>query len=186
MASTDTNVNSLSQDMIAILDADNLTQLFPLAAPMQVTVRELSKILSFTAEDGSEKSDHIVYLPIEIDIPFLLTEDMRNVYAAFKRAWKTQQSLVVQTKVDTYSSMLIYEMPHDENAEQGNSTVVQIKMRVFDTIKPEYGALPPRKVGGTNGNKSQASTVKKGQVQTTESNAPTKRKGSVLAGIYNG
>lgn len=181
MASVDTRVNSLAQDAIAILNAENLTQLFPLAGPMQVTVREISKILSFTAEDGSERSDHIVYLPVEIDIPFLLTDDMRNVYAAFKQAWKTQTELVVQTKVDTYSGMLIYEMPHDENAEQGNSTVVQVKMRVFETIKPEFGQLPPAKVA----NKSQASTVKKGQVQTTETTAPTKRKASVLAGVFN-
>lgn len=181
----DTNVNSMTQDLIAILNADDYSQLFPLASPMQVTVRELSKILSFTAEDGSEKSDHIVYLPVEVDIPFLLTEDTRNVYASFKQAWKTQQSLVVQTKVDTYAGMLIYEMPHDENAEQGNSVLLQVKMRVFDTIKPEYGDLPPRKVSGSTGNKSQASTVKKGQVQTTESTAPTKRKASVLAGVFS-
>lgn len=186
MASTDTSVNLQSQDLIAVLDADNLTQLFPLASVMQVTVRELSKILSYTAEDGSEKSDHIVYLPVEIDIPFLLTDDMRNVYAAFKQAWKTQRSLIVQTRVDTYSNMLIYEMPHDETAEFGASTVVQVKLKVFDTTQPEYGPLPPRKVSGATGNKSQASTVKKGQVQTTESTAPTKRKASVLAGIYNG
>lgn len=180
MASTDLNTNSLSQDVIAILDATSLTQLFPLASPMQVTVRELSKILSYIAEDGSEKSDHIVYLPIEIDIPFMLTDDMRNVYAAFKKAWKTQQSLVVQTKVDTYPGMLIYEMPHDENAEMGNSTVVQVKMKIFDTVKPEYGALPPSKVS----NKSQASTTKKGQVQTTDSTDPTKRKASVLSRLF--
>lgn len=182
MASTDTRINSLSQDAIAILKADTLTQLFPLASPMQVTVRELAKVLGFTTEDGSEKSDHIVYLPTEIEVPFLLTEDTRNIYAAFKQAWKTQELLVVQTRVDTYSAMLIYEMPHDENAEQGASVVIQVKMRAYETVKPEYGALPPRKVS----NKSQASTVKKGQVQTTESTAPTKRKTSVLAGIYNG
>lgn len=180
MASTDTNVSALSQDVIAILQSENLQQLFPLAGPMQVTVRELSKILSYTAEDGAEKSDHIVYLPVEIEIPFLLTEDMRNVYAAFKQAWKTQKELVVQTKVDTYTSMLIYEMPHDENAEQGNSILVQVKMRRFDTVKPEFGKLPPSKVR----KKSQGSTVKKGQVQTTETNAPTKRKASVLSGIF--
>lgn len=180
MAYTDTRINSVSQEAIAILDAETLRPIFTLANPMQVTVRELSKILSFTAEDGSERSDHIVYLPVEVDIPFLLTDDMRNVYGAFKQAWKTQTELVVQTRVDTYKGMLIYEMPHDENAEQGASTVVQVKMRVFDTIKPEYGSLPPSKVA----KKSQASTVKKGQVQTTESTAPTKRKASVLAGVF--
>lgn len=181
MATTDSNVNQSSQDAIAILKTEDYSQLFPLAGPMQVTVREISKMLSFTVEDGSERSDHIVYLPVEIDIPFLVTEDMRNVYAAFKQAWQTQQSLVVQTKVDTYAGMLIYEMPHDENAEQGASITVQVKMRKFDTIKPEFGDLPPSKVS----NKSQSSTSKKGQVQTTESSAPTKRKASVLAGLFS-
>jgi hypothetical protein len=180
MGSTNTSVNSLSQDVIAILNGEDFTQLFPLASPMQVTVRELSKVLSFTVEDGSERSDHIVYLPVEIDIPFLLTEDTRNIYAAFKRAWKTQTTLVVQTKVDSFPNMLIYEMPHDENSEQGESITLLVKMRVFESIKTEFGALPPRKVA----NKSQGSTVKKGQVQTTESTAPTKRKASVLAGVF--
>lgn len=181
MATTNLNINSVSQDAIAILDAENFAQLFPLASPMQVVVRELSKVLGFTAEDGAEKSDHIVYLPVEVEIPFLLTEDMRNVYAAFKQAWKTQQTLVVQTKVDTYSGLIIYEMPHDETSDFGNSVQMTVKLRVFETITPEYGALPPRKVA----NKSQASTVKKGQVQTTETTAPTKRKASVLAGVFN-
>lgn len=180
MASTDTRINSLSQDMIAVLNADDYRQLFPLSHPMKVSVKEISKVLGFIAEDGSEKSDHIVYLPTEIEIPFLLNDDMRNVYAAFKQAWKTQQSLVIQTKVDTYAGMIIYEMPHDETAEFGNSVTMTVKLRVYETVKPEYGALPPSKVR----NKTQASTVKKGQVQTTESSAPTKRKASVLAGVF--
>ena len=180
MASTDLQINQSSQDMIAILDADNFSQLFELAAPMKVTVRELAKPTSFVVEDGSERTDNIVFLPIEIEIPFLLTETTRLTYANLKKAFRAQTQLVVQTKVDSYPRMSIYEMPHDEISEQGESIIVTVKLRMYDVVKAEYGTLPPSKVA----NKSQSSTVKRGQQQTTESDAATKRKGSVLSGIF--
>lgn len=178
----ETQVSSSSQDLIAILNADDFTQVFPLAALMQVTVRELAKIPSFTVEDGTDRADNFVELPTEIDIPLLLQENQRSVFASIKQAWKKQSSFIVQTKVETYKDMCIYEMPHDETGEQGDSIAVTLKLRAIIAVTPEYGALPPRKVA----DKSQASTVKKGQQQTTEANAATKRKGSLLSQIYRG
>jgi len=180
MASTNQNVNLSSQDMIAILDSDDYSQLFPLASPMKVTVRETAKPTSFKVEDGSERTDNIVFDPVEIEIPFLLTEDTRAVFANIKKAFRDQTQLIVQTKVDSYPRMSIFEMPHDETSEQGDSILVTVKLKMYDVVKAEYGTLPPAKVA----NKSQSSTVNKGQQQTTESDAATKRKGSVLAGIF--
>lgn len=179
MASTDLSVNQSSQDLTALLDGESFAQLFPLAAPMRVTVREIAKVTGFTTEDGSRRSDGIVYSPTEIDIPFMLTVDSRSVYANMRQAWRSQKSLIVQTKVSSYPGMIIQEMPHEETPEQGNAILVNIKLMAIETIKPEYGVLPPSKVA----NKSQASTVKKGQQQTAEADAPVKRKASVLAGL---
>jgi hypothetical protein len=77
--------------------------------------------------------------------------------------------------------MMIVEMPHDENPEQGESIPIAIKLQELKTVEAEFGALPPRSVS----NPAQASTVAKGSQQTTESSAPTRRRASVLYGLTN-
>ena len=180
MATTNPTVSSSSQDLVGIFRQDDYQQLFETANPMQVNVREMAKLLGYEAEDGVEISDHIIYLPVEIDLPFIVTDGTREVFANMQAAFRAHAKVIVQTKVATYRDQIIYEIPHGEVAEQGNSITVQIKLREVLIVTPEYGALPPRKVT----NKSQASTVKKGSQQTSESDAPTKRKASVLAGLF--
>lgn len=181
MAFTDPRVNSASQDLVAILDADNFQQLFELASPMRVTVRETSKLTSFAVEDGTQRTDHRVLNPVEVDLPMLLTEDARNIYEALRQCYLEGRALIIQTKTGSYPSMMIFEMPHEEIPEQGESIPVAVKLREVKVITPEYGTLPARRVA----NPAQASTVKKGQQQTTESSDPTRRKASVLHGVFN-
>lgn len=182
MASTDSRISSSAQDMIAILDSESFQPLFPLASPMAVRVKESAKIAKFEVEDGSERSDNIVYLLIEIEIPFLLTEKTRDVFANMRQAFRKQRSFIIQTRVHTYKDMCISDLPHDETPELGPGAIsLPIKFTEVRTVTVEYGTLPPSKVA----NKSQASTSKRGNQQTAESDAPTKRKASVLAGIFN-
>lgn len=181
MASTDLEINKAQQDLVAILDGETLQPLFAEASPMSVVVREFSQIMTSAVEDGTLRADHKVDLPVEIDMPLLLTSNSRSLYNNLRRAWKAGSVLTIQTRVSTYSSMMIYEMPHDETGEQGESVLMQIKMREVQVVSAEYGALPPRKVA----NKNQASTVKKGTQQTTEADAATRRRTSVLYGVFN-
>jgi hypothetical protein len=72
-------------------------------------------------------------------------------------------------------------MPHDETPEQGDSISVAVKLREIKVVKAEFGTLQPSNVS----NQSQTSTVKKGNQQTSEADAPTTRRASVLYGVFN-
>lgn len=181
MASTDLEINKAQQDLVAILDGESLQPLFVGASPMSVVVREFSQIMTSAVEDGTLRADHKVDLPVEIDMPLLLTDNTRSLYNNLRMAWKAGNVLSIQTRVSTYSNMMIYEMPHDETGEQGTSVLMSIKMREVQVVQAEYGSLPPRKVA----NKSQSSTVKKGTQQTTEADTATKKRASVLYGVFN-
>lgn len=181
MASTDLKINNSSQDVIAILNGADFTQLFPLASPMAVRVREGAKISKYEVEDGSERSDNIIYTMIEIEIPFLLVESTRNVFANMRQAFRSQQDFIIQTRVHTYKNMCISDLPHDEPPELGTGVTVNVKFTEVRPVNVEFGTLPASKVA----NKSQASTRKRGNQQTTESDGATRRKASVLSEIFN-
>ncbi|XAI95253.1 structural protein [Leptolyngbya phage Lbo-JY16] len=181
MAFTRPGVNSSSQDLVAILDAETFQPLFSGTNIMRVTVRDTSKLISFPVEDGTQRTDHRVLDPIEIDLPILLTDDVRNLFEQLRQAYIEGRDLIVQTKVRSYPSVMIYEFPHEEIPEQGDSIPVAIRMREIKVIKPEFGTLPPAQVA----NRAQSSTVQKGAQQTEETDAPTRRKASVLYGVFN-
>lgn len=179
MAVTEQGVNTLTQDLVAVLDNASLEQLFQTASPMRVSVKEEGKLTKFAVEDGTTRSDHFVRSPYTVTVDFLLTEDTRNGFQELRTAYKEHRLLAVQTKVDIYQSLLITSIPHDETPEGGDSIAVPITFEQWETVQPEYGTLPPRKVA----NKNQASTVKRGQQQTTET-PPAKRQ-SVLFKAFN-
>lgn len=181
MAITAPGINQASQDLVAILDGSTFRPLLEAANTTQVTVRETSKITSFAVEDGTQRTDHRVIDPVEIDYPIILTESTRSLYEQLRNAYLEGRDLIVQTKVSSYSSMMIYEMPHDESPANGDSIAIAVRMREIMVVTPEFGALPPRKVL----NAAQASTVQRGQQQTESTDAPTRRRASVLYGIIN-
>lgn len=173
---------TFTQDLVAILDSESFEQLFTAAQPMRVSVRDTKRATKFEVEDGTTRSDHVVQDQIEISIDLLLQDDdARDGYQQIKQAKNDNRLVIVQTKVDSYESMLITEIPHDETVELGNSISMPMRLVEWRTVTPQYGALPPSKVK----NKKQASTSKGGQKQTTEADAPTKRKASVLYGVFN-
>lgn len=181
MAVTRPGVNQSNQDLVAILDGQTFRPLFGLASVTSVTVRETSKLTTFAVEDGTQRTDHRVIDPVEIDLPLLLTEQTRDLYQQLRAAYLEGRYLIIQTKVGSYPSMMVYEIPHDETPDTGDAIAIAVKLREIMTYTPEFGALPPRKVT----NPAQASTVQKGQQQTTESPPATRRRASVLYGLTN-
>lgn len=179
--------DSYTQDLVAILDSETFEQLFTAAQPMRVSVRDTKRATKFEVEDGTTRSDHVVQDQIEISIDVLLQdEDARDAYQQIRQAKNDNRLVIVQTKVNSYESMLITEIPHDETVELGGAISVPMRLVEWRTVTPQYGALPPTKVK----NKKQASTSKGGQKQTTEAsstgtNAPVNRKASVLFGVFN-
>lgn len=171
-----------TQDLVAILDGETFEQLFTAAQPMRVSVRDTKRATKFEVEDGTTRSDHVVQDQIEIAIDLILEDETaRDAYQQIKQAKFDNRLVIVQTKVDSYSSMLIAEIPHDETTDLGGAISMPMRLVEWRTVQPQYGALPPSKVK----NKKQASTSKGGQKQTTEADAPTTRKASVLYGIFN-
>lgn len=174
--------NAFTQDLVAILDSESFEQLFTAAQPMRVSVRDTKRATKFEVEDGTTRSDHVVQDQIEISIDLILEDDFaRDAYQQIKQAKNDNRLVIVQTKVDSYESMLITEIPHDETVELGGAISIPMRLVEWRTVTPQYGALPPSKVK----NKKQASTSKGGQKQATEADAPTTRKASVLYGVFN-
>lgn len=174
--------NSLTQDLVAILDAETYEQLFSDSQPMRISVRKTKRITKYEVEDGTVRSDHSVDDQIEIAMDLIVEEEYaRDVYEQISQAVADDRLLIVQTKVASYSSMLISEMPHDETPELGGAIAMPLRLVEWRTVTPQYGSLPPSKVKS----KKQASTVKGGQKQTTETDPATAKKASVAYGIFN-
>lgn len=181
MATTTPGVNQSNQDLIAILDADTYQPLFAGSNIMQVTVRETSKLTNWAVEDGTQRTDHRVIDPVGIDMPLLLNDNTRALFEQLRNAYLEGRNLIVQTKVRSYTDIMIIEIPHEEKPEFGDSIPITVKMQELRVVKPEFGTLPPSRVA----NKKQASTVAKGNQQSTPSDAPTTRRASAIYGIFN-
>lgn len=154
----------------------------PDASPMRVTVRETSKLTNWPVEDGTQRTDHRVLDPIEIDLPLLISsEQNRDIFDQLRQIYLRGDDLTIQTKLRTYESMMIFEMPHDETSEVSDAYTVEVKLKQVITIKPEFGKLPPSKVA----DKKQSSTVKKGGQQTSQADAGKTRKASTLYRLAN-
>lgn len=181
MASTTPGLNQSNQDIVAILDSENYQPLFSGSNVMSCVVRETSKLTSWPVEDGTQRTDHRVIDPVGIDLPLLLNDNTRNLFEQLHNAFIEGRSLIIQTKVKSYANMMILEMPHDETVDYGESVLVSIRIQEIRVVTPEFGTLPPNRVA----NKSQASTVKKGNQQTSEADQSKNRRASVAYGIFN-
>lgn len=171
--------NPMAQDLIAVLREDDFRQVLTGSDIMAVSVRQASSLPSYATELGEQITDHAVFEPTEIELPFMLTIDTRNLYEELKRIYVERQRLIVQTRVDSFSNMVILEIPHYE--DRASSISINVRLRQVTDFTPEYGDLPPRRVA----NPAQASTVKTGAKQTRESDAGTKRKASILRRIID-
>ncbi|CUJ80687.1 MULTISPECIES: phage baseplate protein [Achromobacter] len=173
------SLSTSTQQRVAILDADTLQVLFASAEPMRVSVRESKRATKFAVEDGTERSDHVVRELTEIQIDFLLADDTRNQFENLRQAFDKNKLVTVQTKVRSYEKMLILDVPHDETPELGMAINIPVRFQEWVEVKPEFGTLPPAKVE----NKSQSSTVKRGQQTGKE---PSENNRSVARETYEG
>lgn len=170
-------VYSASQDLVAILDNDSLQPLFTAARPMRVAVDRSKTVTQYPVENGTTRNDHVVDLPVELNIDLTITEDTRAQYETLAQAFASNTLVVVQTKVTSFRNMLIYALPHDETVPAGESITLPIRLVEWREVQPSYGTLPPSKVA----NKAQSSTVTRGTQQTNEST----KKQSILYEIFH-
>lgn len=172
-------------EVVAILDAESFEVLFDGGHIMALDVLDEKKYTQFQVEDGGSRSDHSVKLPIAITLPFRIAENTRVTFENLRQAYLNDRILIVQSRVASYESMVIEAMPHSESVDNLMGVTVDIRLVEWRTVTPVYGELPL----GTTRNPAQSSTIPRGQQQTTDANgaegAESRRKGSVLAGVFN-
>lgn len=147
---------------VAILDNNTLEPIFVSSSPMKASIKREKRATKFAVEDGTDRSDHVVSELATAEIEFVTVDDVRNAYDSLRQAWERNELVTVQTKFTTVPSMLILNLPHSETVEGGDSIKIVMRLQEWVEVRPEEGALPPRKVA----QKKQSSTVNRGQVQS--------------------
>jgi len=116
-------------DLNAIYD-ENYTPIFVGADQLKVEVLPTAKIMSHPLEDGSTRSDHIVYNPVELQIEVSLTgANYKDVYSEIFQFYSTGTTIVVSTKTDNYENQLIDELPHEESPDVFDGITLTIKTK---------------------------------------------------------
>ncbi len=179
----DTLVPTKSADVVAVLNQETFEQLFPDARPYKVVVNPTSKIMEHPLETGATITDHRVIMPLEIELSVFLTsrgnvQDYRSVYAQLNQAYQKADLLTIQTRTSSYRNMIIYEIPHSEDAEMFDAVAVAVKLREAKYVEPQYATLKPENVA----DKKQSSTVAKGEQQNPEVTSAEQR-GSILVRV---
>lgn len=163
----DSLLPNFAVDSVAIYNS-NLQQVLRGARPVKATVRDDSKLMEHPVEDGTIITDNKIDMPKEIDLSLILNgRDFQSVYQQISQL-KTQGALlIVQTKTGLYRNMAIERMPHDEDPSTFDVVTMALSLKEVQFVQATYGTLPPRQVK----KKTQASTVNRGQQQTTQAPA---------------
>lgn len=170
MPLTDLLTPNKSSDAVSILNQTTFDQLFADARPIKVTVSPTAKLMEHPLETGATIIDHRIINPIEIELSLLVTSrsqlhDYRSVYAQLRQAFDAGDLVTVQTKAASYPNMVIYEIPHQEDADMFDAFSIALKLKEAKYVEARYATL---KVGDVS--KAQnSSTVARGEQQTTES-----------------
>lgn len=168
-------ISTNAQDVVAVLKSD-FSQVFEKARAMKATVMRTSKAMEHPLETGASIVDHRIVLPTTIELSLILSsEDYRAVYQQVGDLFKRGELLTVQTRVESFASMLIEKMPHDETPEMLDGVALALSLKEAQFVQPQFSPLKVRQPRDSN-------TVQRGQQQPTE--APPARKQSVLSGFF--
>ena len=169
------DVPTAAQDVVAVLNAD-FEQVFEEARAIKATIMRASKAMEHPLETGATITDHRIVLPVNIELSLILSsEDYRAVYQQVRDLFTAGELLTVQTRVDSFESMLIEKMPHDETPEMFDGVALALSLKEAQFVQPQFSTVKVEKP-------KDSTTVKRGQQQPTDS--PPARKGSVLSGFF--
>lgn len=159
---------SVAQDVVAIL-GPGFAPVFSSARPLTASVYEDAKVMEHPLETGAIIADHIVFQPVEIDLPMACVGEVayRSTYAAIRGAFLAGTLLTVQTRTGTYPSMVLMEMPHEETPNAFDAITLRLRLREARFVTPKTG-LSTDQVQ----NPAQSSTVNRGSQQTTAASTP--------------
>lgn len=163
------------QDVTAVLTPD-LSQVFERARAIKASVNRQSKAMEHPLETGATVIDHRIILPNVIELSMILAStDYRAVYQQVADLFKNGTLLIVQTRVDSFRSMLIEKMPHEESAEIAEGVALALTLKEAMFVQPQFAALRVARPRDSN-------TVNRGQQQPKES--PPARRQSIAGGFF--
>lgn len=140
------NIPSAASDVVGVFN-QSFQQVFPTARPIKAFVDESARAMEHPVETGTVITDHIIFLPNEIELQMILPADeYRSVYDQIKQLYKAATILSVQTRAATYRNMFIYRMPHEENTELFNTIPLSLRLRQILIIQTTTQTLPPAAV----------------------------------------
>lgn len=175
MASNNTENSTAALDVVAVLDA-NLNQVFGDARPVKGSFTEDSKQMEHPLETGAQVTDHRVIQPIEITLTCMLVgEEYRQVYRQIKDIFMRGDMLTVQSRVESYPSMIILSMPHDEPPDIQDGAMMVIKLREAKFVEAQFTDVKPVKAKSSKN----SGTTKRGEQKATTT--PPARRQSTLA-----
>lgn len=169
------NSPTAAQDVIAVLTTTGFNQVFANARALKLSIAEDSKVMEHPLEDGTTVTDHRIINPVSAELSAICASvDYPSVYQQIKDLFRRGELLTVQTRVDSYSPMIIEKIPHEETSDVFDGIAISITLKQAKFVTPQYSALPPRKVAA----KKDSDTAKRGQQQ------PTEPKASILSGWF--
>lgn len=125
---------------------------------------ETSKIMEHPIESGALIADHKVKNPVEIRVRLTMPYyDFEPIIRELTEYFNMGTLLTVQSKVRTYSNMVVCDMPHIEAPENVSRITFNIVLRQALIVSPQYIKLPLEQVK----NAANADTLKSGQKQGT-------------------
>lgn len=177
MAATDAPVPTAAVDVVCVLN-EALQQVFTQARPIKATVKEDSKAMEHPLETGATIVDHRVILPTTIELSMLLTsDDYPAVYGQIKDLFTRAELLTVQTRVGSYTSMLIEKIPHEETTDIQDGVPLAMTLKEARFVTAQFSALKVATPRDSN-------TVKRGEQQPKATPPAAPRGGSILSGIF--
>lgn len=119
-------------------------QVFKNARPTKVTVRATSRLMEHPLETGSTIIDHVIQLPIEIEMILILNRnEYYNTYQLIQQLYQNNTILIIKTRASVYSNMIIEEIPHEETAETFNTINMMIRFREAQFAPPATNVVVP-------------------------------------------
>lgn len=188
--SNETSDTATPVDVVAIRRADTGAQVFAGARPMTANVYEVAKAMEHPLEDGASVIDHLVFLPVEIEMPLLATgETAADLYGEIRELFRSGILLTVQSRARTYDSMLIAAMPHDERPEEFDALTITLQLREAVFVETTYGGAVAVAPAPTAAGRPRRPTARRGAQQTAPvpPASPTEeRSGSILFRAFGG
>ena len=164
-----------TQDVVAVLNA-SFEQVFPDAKALKLTVVRSSRAMEHPLETGATVTDHRIINPTTAELSIVCASaDYRAVYQQIVDLFIRGELLTVQGRVDSFASMMIEKMPHDESPDVLDGVTVAISLKEAKFVEAQFSILPVTKVARPK----DSDTSKRGQQEPT-----TPPKASILSSWF--